>query len=284
MNPIKYVIYNGKPLKLDEPVLFHNNRAFRFGDALFESMHANGTEIQFFEQHYERIINALKVLRMNTPENFSLSLIYAEIKSLLVRNKLFQGAKVRITIFRDGGGTYTPETNNSSYFIETEKLASDKYELNRKGHIIEIFPEIKKPVNVLSFFKTANAQLFVLAAIYKTEKKFDEVIILNENGNLIEATSSNLFVVKKNLIYTPSIEEGCVNGIMRNQVIEIAIKNKLTVFEDCRITVDDLLTADEVFLTNAVKGIQWVLAFRDRRYFNKVSKALVAELNKLAFN
>jgi len=284
MTHIKYVILNGEPLKLDEPVFYHSNRAFRYGDAIFETMHANGTEVQFFDAHYERMMNAAKELKMNISDNFNKSLLYAETKSLLVRNKLFQGAKVRLTIFRNGAGTYMPETNQISYLIETEKLHVDSYELNQKGLIVEIFHEIKKPINPFAFFKTSNAQFYVMASIFCKENHFDDVLIVNENGNIIEASSSNLFLVKQNQLYTPSIEEGCIQGIMRNKIIEIAINQKFTVFEDCRITIDDLLNADEVFLTNAVKGVQWVLAFRNRRYFNKVSKSLLSGLNKLAFS
>jgi branched-subunit amino acid aminotransferase/4-amino-4-deoxychorismate lyase len=284
MSLIKYVILNGKPYKIDEPVFMHSNRAFRFGDALFETMHANGTEIQFFDDHFERMKKAMSILKMNFSNNLNKSILYAEIKSLLVRNKLFQGAKVRLSIFRDGAGTYTPETNNVSYFIETEKLDSDLYILNHKGFIIDIYQEIKKPINQFSLYKSSNAQLFVMASIHKNEHNVDDVLIINENGNIIEATSSNVFLVKKNQIFTPSIEEGCVNGIMRNRIIEIAIQKKYTVFDDCRITMDDLLNSDEVFLTNAVKGIQWILAYKNRRYFNKVSKALLIELNRIAFN
>lgn len=284
MTHIKYVILNGEPLKLDEPVFLHSNRAFRYGDAVFETMHANGTEVQFFDEHYERMTNAAIKLKMNLPDDFNKSLLYAEIKSLLVRNKLFQGAKVRFSIFRNGAGTYMPETNRISYIIETEKLPTDKYELNQKGLIIDIYNEIRKPINTFSFFKTSNSQLYVMASIFCKENKFDDVFILNENGNIIEASSSNLFLVKQNQLYTPSLEEGCVQGIMRNKIIEIAIGQKYTVFEDCRITIDDLLHADEVFLTNTVNGIKWVMAFRSRRYFNKVSKSLLSGLNKMVFN
>lgn len=284
MQQIKYVIYNGKPLKIDEPVFFHHNRAFRYGDALFETMHANGTEIQFFDEHFERMMQAVKFLKMKIPDNFNKSLIYAEAKSLLVRNKLFTGAKIRISAFRNEGGTYLPDNNNLSYFIETDKLESDIYKLNTKGLIVDIYDEIRKPINPFSWFKTSNAQLYVLAALYAAEKRLGDVLILNESGNIVEASSSNIFVVKNNQIHTPSIDEGCVNGIMRNKIIEIAIQQKFTVFDECRLTMKDMHEADEVFITNAVKGIQWVLAFGNRRYFNKVSKSLLTELNKTAFN
>lgn len=284
MNHIRYVILNGKALKNNEPVFMHFNRAFRYGDAIFETLHANGTEIQFFSKHFERLKKAVQTLKMKFPVNLTESLLYAEAKSLLVRNKLFQGAKVRITFFREGAGTYLPQTNEISYFIETEKIESDKYELNKKGIILGLYTEIKKPIGPFFSFKSSNAQFYVLASIYKNQHSFDDVLLMNENDNIVEATSSNIFLVKKNQIYTPSTEEGCVEGIMRSIIIDLAIKRRITVFDDCIITDKDLLEADEVFLTNAVKGITWILAYKNRRYFNKISKILTNELNKIAFN
>jgi branched-chain amino acid aminotransferase len=284
MEHIKYVILNGEALKISDPVFYNYNRGFRFGDAVFETMHANGTETQFFEDHYIRIKDAMKLFRMKVPVNFKPSLIYSEIKSLLVRNKLFQGAKVRLSIFRNGAGAYTPETDDVSYFIETEKIPSDKYELNQKGIIIDIYNDLKKPINSFANFKISSAYIYVMASICKRDNNLGDVLLINENGNIIEATSSNLFIVKNDQIYTPSLEEGCVRGIMRNKIIDYCLDLNYTVFDDCTFSSDDLLNADEVFLTNAIVGIKWVLAFKERRFFNKTSKILMRKLNEVAFN
>jgi branched-chain amino acid aminotransferase len=221
---------------------------------------------------------------MKVPVNFKPSLIYSEIKSLLVRNKLFQGAKVRLSIFRNGAGAYTPETDDVSYFIETEKIPSDKYELNQKGIIIDIYNDLKKPINSFANFKISSAYIYVMASICKRDNNLGDVLLINENGNIIEATSSNLFIVKNDQIYTPSLEEGCVRGIMRNKIIDYCLDLNYTVFDDCTFSSDDLLNADEVFLTNAIVGIKWVLAFKERRFFNKTSKILMRKLNEVAFN
>lgn len=284
MDHVKYVVLNGKPLRKEDPVFFHYNRGFRFGDAVFETIHANGTELQFFDLHFKRLQYAMKIFKMDISDNIIQSILYSEAKSLLVRNKLFQGAKVRLTVFRNGAGTYKPETNNVSYFIETEYLNTDKYNLNTKGLIIDIFNEVRKPVNSLSSFKNANSVLYTLASINNSSKKTGDSLIINESGNIIESTSSNIFIVKNKNLYTPSIDEGCINGIMRNIIINLAIDAGFTVFEDCYITIKDMEEADEVFLTNSVIGIKWVLAFKERRYFNKTAKTLIDKLNALAFS
>jgi branched-chain amino acid aminotransferase len=122
-----------------------------------------------------------------------------------------------------------------------------------------------------------------MAGIYKTENNLDECIILNTKGNIIEGISSNIFTVKENLIITPSIREGCLPGIMRQKVIELARKQGYVVQDEAIVQIQDIMAADEIFYTNAVKGIQWVVGFKQRRYFNKVSKSLIYELNKLSF-
>ena len=279
-----FVIVNGEVLKKDTPVFYHDNRGFRFGDAVFETMHANGTEVQFFNEHINRLKRVLDIFKIDIPESLDEKMLYVQIKSLLVRNKLFQGAKIRLSYFRSNGGTYLPLTNKAEYIIETEKLDSHLYKMNAKGWRVDVFNEYKKDFNLFGQYKNANSLLYVLASIQKQEKSFDDMIILNTDNNIVEGTNSNIFIVKKNSIYTPSIDEGCVQGIMRNNIIDIALSLNYTVFDDCIIVQKDLIEADEMFFTNAVQGIRWVIAYKNRRFFNKTSKKILQKLNELAFS
>lgn len=119
--------------------------------------------------------------------------------------------------------------------------------------------------------------------MYKNENKWDDCLLLNERQNLVEGISSNLFVVKDGVLFTPSLESGSVNGIMREQIIQIALNLGITVYDDCIIKPEQLKDADEIFLSNAIVGIRWVVAFEERRYFNRSAKILIEELNKKAF-
>ena len=111
------------------------------------------------------------------------------------------------------------------------------------------------------------------------EKGLDDVLLSNNEGGILESTSANLFVVSNGVLYTPGLEEGCLAGTMRMQIINIALANGMKVYE-CNILPQNLLVADEIFLTNAIQGIQWVGGYRTKRYFNNVSKILVELLNK----
>jgi branched-chain amino acid aminotransferase len=285
MNDLNYICHNGKIITDNELNIGHNNRSFLYGDGLFETMHASGSRVQFFYEHFDRLIKSMKLLRMEIPVKFSVDTygIQKEISKILVKNKVFKGARVRFTVFRLNGGNYAPKTNETGYIIECSEIENDKYELNAKGMLIDLYEDMPKPINLFSRIKTTSAIYNVLAGIYKSENSLDECLIINSKGNIIEGISSNIFIVKENLIITPSIREGCLPGIMRQKVIEIARKQGFVVQDDAIVQIQDIMAADEIFFTNAVKGIQWAVGFKQRRYFNKVSKILIDDLNKLSF-
>lgn len=284
MSRISFICYNGEYLKNDKPVLNYNNRAFGYGDGLFETMHAFGTNVQFIINHYERLLNGMRILKLQKPVFFTIEYLREKITRLLNANKIFQGARIRLTVFREAEGYYTPTANSISYLIETTPLVKGNYELNKKGLIIDTYNQIKKPINSLSNYKTLNSLIFVLSGIYKLENKLDDCIILNERNNVCESISSNIFIIKRGKIYTPSLVEGCVAGIMRKNIILAAQKSGLEVFDNGSLKPDDLLLADEIFLTNAISGIRWVVAFKNKRYFNKEAGKLLKKINEMAFD
>ncbi len=274
--------YNGDFYSEDTALFTAENRAFRYGDSLFETIHCNGTQIQFFEEHIERLKLGMNQLHMEIPDNFP-ETIEKNIKSLITKNKSFLGTRIRLSVFRNSGGLYTPNTNRISYLIESSKLEEPRYFLNKKGLKIGLFDTYKKTSNSLSAFKTGNSLPFILAGLHKSEMKWDDCLLINERQNLVESVSSNLFVVKDGILFTPSLESGAVNGIMREQIIQIALDLGITVYDDCIMKAEQLIEADEIFLTNAIVGIRWVVAYGERRYFNRSAKILIEELNKKAF-
>jgi branched-subunit amino acid aminotransferase/4-amino-4-deoxychorismate lyase len=120
--------------------------------------------------------------------------------------------------------------------------------------------------------------LYVMTAIAAKEKHLDDLLIVNEKDAILESSNSNLFLVSNGVLYTPSLEEGCLAGTMRMQIINIAIQHGVKVYE-CTILPQNLLAAEEVFLTNAIRGILWVGGYRTKRYFNTLGRKLQAYLN-----
>lgn len=275
----KYINLNGQLLPAGEPHIFHTNRSFCYGDGLFESIHANGVNLHFFEDHFERLSRGMKILKMDTPLLFSMKLLEEEIKSLIKRNRLFTGNRVRLSVFRNAGGYYTPSDNQISWLIEVTPLPQPEYYLNEKGLRVSIYDSIRKPVNYLSAFKTSSSLVYTMAGLYKKENNLDDCLLVNADGNLVEAISSNLFLVKNRSLLTPPLSEGPVLGIVRKQIIQIARELKIQVYEQA-IKPGYLLDADECFLTNTINGIKWVLGYKNKRYYSKVAGELLEELKK----
>jgi len=282
----KYISYNGKIILKDHIRVDFDNRSFQYGDGLFETMHSLGNSVQFFYEHMERLINGMKALKMEVPVRFSIDTLglQNEISKLLTKNRVFKGGRVRLTVFRENGGFYSPQSNEINYVIQTENLAQDKYIFNEEGYSIDVFEDIKKPVNILSGLKMTSSVFFVMAGIFKTENNLDECLILNERGNVVEGVSSNVFLVKENSIYTPPLKSGCLNGIMRGRIIKIAKAAGYTVYDGVPIQLADVMAADELFFTNAISGVKWALGYKQRRYYNKIAKQLNLILNESVFS
>jgi len=278
---MSYVFHKGEFLSDASATIAKDNRAFRFADGFFESMRIVNGNALYLESHYARIKATAAALKIHPTEDFSLDSLRSQIQELLQRNGITAGGRMRITFYRKSTGFYLPKQDEMTYFIEAEPLPDNEFVLNSTGRLVDIFMDFKKEVNKLSVFKTLNCQLYVQAAIHARDKGLDEALIQNNKLSIIESNSSNLFIVSNGVLYTPTLEDGPVAGTMRMNIINLALENKIKVYE-CTLNPHNLLAADEMFLTNAVRGIEWVVGYRTKRYFNDMSKRLVAVLNESA--
>lgn len=276
---MNFINFNGNIVPANQPVLIAGNRGFKFGDGLFESIRMIGGKIKFANYHAERLRNGMQALKLEGHPMFDELFFKEKIVELAERNGLVENAHIRFTVYRDADGLYSPTANKSGYLIEMETTSDASYVANSKGLIVDVFDELTKPVNYLSNYKTCNALIYVMAGLYRKERSLDEVFIINQNGFLCEGMSSNIFVLFNGKLYTPALTEGCVAGVMRRVVMELALQKNLPVIE-AQINPNILNEADEVFLTNASIGIQWVMGFNSKRYFNQFSRSLLHMLNK----
>ena len=274
----QFINFNGELFPSDHPVMTITNRSFKYGDGLFESMRYIKGDLKFADLHVDRLRKGMKTLKMEGYSQVDSYFIREKAEELVRRNKTGHNARVRFTAFRNADGFYNPSGNKMGYALEVSKLADSAYTSNARGLIIDVFDEIPKPVNILSNLKTNNSLVYVMAGVFKNQHSLDEVLILNQNGFLCESMSSNVFVVFEKQLYTPSLSEGCIAGVMRNVVMRLAKENNLNLTE-AQINPEILNQADEVFLTNASSGIQWVMGYNNKRYFNETSKFLLGKLN-----
>ncbi len=276
----QFINLNGSIISSDHQIFTVSNRGFRYGDGLFESMRYMNGELKFPDLHIDRVLKGMKILKLENGFHLDSWFLREKVDELARRNKIGPNARFRLTVFRDSGGLYSPDSNKMAYVLESQSMDESQYTFNNKGLIIDVYDELTKSVNILSNLKTCNSLIYVLAGIFKNQHKLDEVMILNQYGFLCESISSNVFVVYDRKLYTPSLIEGCIGGVMRQVVMRLAIENGIELIE-AQVNPDILNEADEVFITNAAKGIQWVMGYNSKRYFNEMSKFLSEKLNLL---
>ena len=202
-----YINFNGRLVSSDKPILKISNRAFCYGDGLFETMRFHENKILFINDHIERLFRGMKYLKMEIPPKISSFYIQKQASQIVSKNRIAGDARIRLQVFRNEGGYYSPKDNTTSFAISAEKLIDD-HTKKKKGLTIELFSEIKKPKNPLSNFKTSNSIIYVLAAIFAKENKIDDCIILNTNGNITDSISSNVFITKNKTLITPPLSDG----------------------------------------------------------------------------
>ena len=273
-----YVNNNGVLVPAESYSIMSGNRAYLYGDGLFESIRVlNGKAINL-NNHYKRLVAGVEALKMNMSPKFSLDYFKSEIETLVAENKINKGGRVRFSLDRRSGGTYLPDSNSVDYFIEAKSYHHNDFILNERGYRVDLYEDIKKDINPLSRFKTKNGLIFIMAKLKAKEKGVDDLLIQNYKRGIIEGGSSNLFIVSNGVLYTPSLDLGPLGGTMRMQIINLALANNIKVYE-CNISPQNLLVADEVFLTNAVQGLIWVDSYRTKRYSNHTTVQLTKLLN-----
>lgn len=273
-----YINNNGTILTNDAPTIHAGNRGHVYGDGVFESIRImNGVPLNM-ENHIRRLLEGAKAIKMRPASYYTTQYFEDKVIDLCKKSEIMEGGCCRISLDRVSGGAYKPESNEATFFIEVYPYETNNFELNSKGLEIDQYSDIKKQKNFLSNFKTKSGLIYVMAAINATERKLDDVLIANDHGGILESSSCNIFVVSNSVLYTPGLEEGCLAGTMRMQIINLALSNGIKVYE-CNILPQNLLAADEIFFTNAIRGVNWVSGYRTKRYFNNMSRRFVALLN-----
>lgn len=269
---------NGNILSSENNLLY-NNRAFLFGDGVFETVKIVNNKILFLEDHYFRLMAAMRIIRMEIPMNFTMDYFENQIIAVANTNNQANSARARITVFRNHGGNYLPETNTISFLINTIALKNQQYVIAKKTYEIDLFKDFYVAKQLLSTIKSTNKLIAITGSIFAKENNLDNCLLLNESKNVVEALQGNVFMLIKNKLITPPISEGCLNGIMRKQVIKLAKKIEGLEVIEAIISPFDLQNATELFITNVIIGIQPITTYRKKNYQTGFSTALLEQLN-----
>ncbi len=270
---MNYFNYNGKIYKEGSPIIGADNRGLRYGDGLFETMKMKNGQLIFEDEHFARLWKGLQVLQFDIPKHFTAEALLQEIRSLAKKNDHETAARIRLNIVRGDGGLYDPKNAMPEYIIQTWPLAKDNGEWNSNGLVLGIYEAAKKSCDILGNLKHNNYLPYLLAALHAKKEKWNDAIVLNTSGRICDTTIANIFIVKDNVVYTPSLSEGCVAGVMRRMVIKNILNANWELVEK-DLNINDLVTADEVFLTNSMYNIRWVQRIGETTYGNVVTQKI----------
>lgn len=244
------------------------DRGLHYGDGLFETMLLSDGHIKYWPEHYARLSLSAKKLYIDCPDK---SWFEQKLKPFI---DLEQRLVIKIILNRGSGGrglNFPDDLVSNIYLL---KYKTDKTSLIQS--VKAMFSDITLPVNHnLAGLKHLNRLDYVLATQQlKGKGKFNEALLLNHNGHVIEGIVNNLFFVKSEQIYTPDLKFSGVNGIMRELVIK-KLKQRGKKVKISNYTKNDIETADECFLCNSVQGIRPIIQLEDIHFtIGKTSKDL----------
>ncbi|MCA6440391.1 MAG: aminotransferase class IV [Sediminibacterium sp.] len=279
MQPGKFLSLNGKMVESRYPVLSADNRSFRYGDGFFETIRWEGNTAFLWEYHVKRFFSTLDGLAFVTPQWWDEAFLRSSIQALVVKNKHERQARIRCTVYRGEGGIYDANTNTPQLIIQSWPLEGGLFDLNSNGLDINIFSNAIKTADGYSAYKTNSALPYIMAAQFAKANRYNDAILRNQWGRVADTTIANIFIIHDNKIITPPLSEGCVNGVFRKFLLETLDKIGFQA-QEFAVSEDILKNANQVFLTNAIKGIRWVNSIGSTHYSNQLIGQLVQEIRK----
>lgn len=261
---------NGDYIEEKTPVIRADNRAFRYGDGLFETMKVVVGSIQLKDLHFERLFRGMETLQIMLQGFINADMFEEQIMKTILKNRISGPARVRLTVYRGDGGLYEFNNTSAGYVIQVWSLSSSAMSMNDSGLKVGLYEGGRKPMDALANIKSNNYLLYAMGAIQAKKYQHNDSVILNTSGRVCDSTIANVFYVRDGTIFTPPLSEGCVAGVMRSHLLTQLPLSGYNVVEK-ETSVDDLLDADEMFLTNAINGLRWVGEFQGKTFGNTIA-------------
>jgi branched-chain amino acid aminotransferase/4-amino-4-deoxychorismate lyase len=237
------------------------NRAFEYGDGVFETIIARNNTIYFWQDHFQRLLGGMKALYFDISPSFTADYLQNIIFEIAQKNNFSNYFRIKINVWRETGGLYTPQNNHYNWLVRVFP-ATEKHNIIKEKAVF--FEDVRLVASNISPYKTLNALPYVLAGIYKQQQQADEVILLSHDDCIAETSASNIFWIKNNVIYYPSLACGGKKGILQTQIIRRAKELKIETQEG-KFLKNDLLEAEVVFTSN-VAGIESIQEIENTRY------------------
>jgi len=274
-----FLFYDGQILRSDRLLISPNNRSYRYGDGCFETIKLMNGKIQLAHYHFERLLTSLELLHFKKSGYFTAAWLEKQVLAVAEKNGHLKTARIRLTVTRGEGGVYDEQNQFPYLLIQSWPLSPIVQELNENGLVIDIYKDARKVVDRFSSIKSNSYLPYVMGALWAKEQQLNDVILLNPYDRVADASIANVFIVKDGKLKTPALTEGPVNGVMRRQLLQVLRKENIPV-EEGELTVDELIEASEILLTNAIHGIRWVKQLGNNYYTNQLTQQLYRQLMK----
>ncbi len=271
------VKFNGTIVPSDN--ILATNRAFLYGDGVFETVKVLDGKVLFLEDHYFRLMSGMRILRMEIPMEFTMEYFQTQLLYAADANQCADSARVRLTVYRNPGGYYLPTDRNVSFLAEATPLDQLLYTVAKPQYEVDLFKDFYVTKQLLSSVKSTNRLVNITGSIFAHENGLENCLLVNDAKNVIEALNGNLFMLSGNKLVTPPVSEGCVAGVMRKQILALARKMEDIEVEEAEISPFDLQKADELFLTNVITGIQPITRYRKKEFATTFAESILMRLN-----
>lgn len=243
---MNYLLHNDRILLEQDFVLGPHNRLFQYNDGVFETLVLERGEIRFLKDHLLRLRKALRVLKMEEPLLLEDEKRLTEkVREVAALNNVGPSGRVKFKVWRAGKGLFTPERMDSEILVTVQPPVVHPPIISRAGLSVGV----RNRFTPFSFFKGPYSLHYVLAAIERKERNLNEIIFLDERKFVSEAGTSNIFWVKGNTIYTPSLETGCIDGVMRVNVQRVCANEQIPL-EIGLFQPAEMLGAEAAFTSN----------------------------------
>ncbi|GEO06801.1 4-amino-4-deoxychorismate lyase [Adhaeribacter aerolatus] len=269
-----FVSYNFRIIAEHDFGLSYANRGFQYNDGFFETLIWHQGKIRFLDDHLDRIKRAMQVLSLTQLPQLTASFLQTEANALIRQNTLdTESIRIKINIWRESGGLFTPESEEAEILITVAPQQPFPAVIGQA----DFYTGLPNRFTPFSFFKGPYALHYVQASLAKKKAGLDELILLDEQKNISECLVSNIFWIKNNQVFTPSLESGCIAGIMRLNVLRACQMLKIEVWEGF-YTKSDLYAAEAVFTSN-VTGLRPILYIGQKQF--ATNHPLVMQIEQL---
>ncbi len=257
------IIYNGSTIPSNTPCIKHNDRGYTLGHGIFETILIKNGSIIALDYHWQRVEASAPLVSLKLP--FTQQELQLMLEQLLKENSLqdkIASARVTITHGESARGIFPIQAPTPNFTISVTE-----YVPQVKDNYSALIVTIKKNEHSHSSrIKSLSYLDNILAKQEALENGYDEAILLNTSSNIADGTIFNVFMVKNGQIITPLITDGALPGVLRSIIVN-EFKDEFAIIEKS-ISVPEILAADEVFLTNALMGVQSVSRLNLTNYYS----------------